>query len=127
MDEKTIENPGPSLSALLEENRDQLDDSMMEDIDRFSEFFKREYGFHLKFRKPAKVALVKQAISENRSVRAICEKKFSDFEHGLTIISQRTGKKDFSIDKKTVEDPDKELSRWVVESFEKADSSSERT
>ena len=127
VDEKTIENPGPSLSALLEENRDQLDDSMMEDIDRFSEFFKREYGFHLKFRKPAKVALVKQAISENRSVRAICEKKFSDFEHGLTIISQRTGKKDFSIDKKTVEDPDKELSRWVVESFEKADSSSERT
>ena len=100
---------------------------MMEDIDRCSEFFKREYGFHLKFRKPAKVALVKQAISENRSVRAICEKKFSDFEHGLTIISQRTGKKDFSIDKKTVEDPDKELSRWVVESFEKADSSSERT
>jgi hypothetical protein len=98
----------------------------MEDIDRYTEYFKKEYGFTLKFRKPAKVALVKEAIDESRSVRAICEKKFSDFEHGLSIISQRTGKKEFSIDKKTVEDPDKELSRWVVESFGKSDSSSEQ-
>ena len=126
VDEDTIENPSSSLSDLLEENRDQLDDSLMEDIDRYTEYFKKEYGFTLKFRKPAKVALVKEAISESRSVRAICEKKFSDFEHGLSIISQRTGKKEFSIDKKTVEDPDKELSRWVVESFGKSDSSSEQ-
>jgi hypothetical protein len=56
-------------------------------------------------------------MSGNRSVRAICEKKFADFEHGLSIISQRTGKKEFVIDKKVIDDPDKELSQWVVESF----------
>ena len=46
-------------------------------------------------------------------------KKFSDFEHGLGIISQRTGKREFIIDKKVIDDPDGELSRWVVESFDK--------
>ena len=126
MDAETIEDPSSSLAHLLEENRDQLDDSMLQDVDRYMEYFKREFGYHLRFRKTAKVAIVKEAIAENRSVRAICERKFSDFEHGPSIISQRTGKKEFTIDKKVVDNPDKELSRWVVESFEKtANSTSE--
>ena len=66
-----------------------------------------------------KVAIVKESLKENRSVRAICERKFSDFVHGLGILNQRTGKKEFIIDKKVVDDPDKELSQWVVESFGK--------
>jgi len=118
---QTVDDPKRALSELLEENRDQLDDSMLADVDRFTERFKREHGFVLKIRKAAKVVIVKTALKENRSVRAVCEKKFSDFEHGLTIISQRTGKKDFVIDKKAVDDPDKELSRWVVESFGQKD------
>mgnify|MGYP001180517911 FL=1 len=119
VDGELIEDPQSSLTQLMEENREQLDDSMLEDVDRFTTSFKRDYGYELKFRKPAKVAVVKEAMASNRSVRAICEKKFSDFEHGLGIISQRTGKKDFVIDKKVIDDPDKELSRWVVESFDK--------
>ena len=115
----TVESPNEELESLLEENRDHLDDSLLEDVDRYSEQFKRDCGYTLKFRKNAKVAIVKESISENRSVRAICERKFSDFVHGLGIINQRTGKKEFVIDKKVVEDPDKELSQWVVESFGK--------
>ena len=119
VDGNLIADPKSSLASLLEEKRDQLDDSMLEDVDRFVVNFKRDFGYELKFRKPAKVAVVKQAMSSNRSVRAICEKKFSDFEHGLGIISQRTGKREFIIDKKVIDDPDGELSRWVVESFDK--------
>ena len=117
VDAQTVEQPKDALADLLEKNRDQLDESMLADVDRFTEDFKREHGFELRMRKPAKVALVKIALKENRSVRAVCEKKFSDYEHGLGIISQRTGKKEFVIEKKTVDDPDKELSRWVVDSF----------
>jgi len=117
VDDELIKDPQSSLRTLLEENREQGYDSMLEDVDRFITSFKRDYGYELKFRKPARVAVVKEAMSSNRSVRAICEKKFSDFEHGLGIISQRTGKKEFVIDKKVIDDPDKELSQWVVESF----------
>ena len=107
------------MSELLEQNRDQVDDSMLEDVDRFVEDFKRNHGFELRIRKPAKVALVKMAAEENRSVFAFCEKKFADFQHGLSIISQRTGKKSFVIERKAIDDPDKELSKWVVDSFGK--------
>ena len=116
---QTVENPGDELESLLEEKRDELDDSLLEDVDRFADQFKKESGYMLKFRKAAKVAIVKESIKENRSVRAICERKFSDFVHGLGIINQRTGRKEFVIDKKVVDDPDKELSQWVMESFGK--------
>ena len=117
VDADTVKHPSASLQELIEDNQDLLDENMLEDVDRFVDAFKREHGFELRFRKVAKVAVVKEATAENRSVLALCEKKFKDFEHGLKIISQRTGKHSFVLDKKAIDDPDKELSRWVVESF----------
>ena len=125
VDEQTVLNPEESIQELIEQNRDQVDDSMLEDVDRFVEEFKRNHGFELRIRKPAKVALVKQAAEGNRSVLAFCEKKFADFQHGLSIIHQRTGKKSFVIERKTIEDPDKEISKWVVDSFGKKPDDSE--
>ena len=110
-------NPEDKMLDLIERNRDQVDDSMLADVERFVEEFKTKHGFELRMRKPTKIALVKMAIAQNRSVFALCERKFTDFEHGLSIISQRTGKKSFAIDRKVIDDPDKELSNWVVESF----------
>ena len=117
VDADTVKHPSASLKELIEDNQDLLDENMLEDVDRFVDAFMREHGFELRFRKAAKVAVVKEATAENRSVLALCEKKFKDFEHGLKIISQRTGKHSFVLDKKAIDDPDKELSRWVVESF----------
>jgi endopeptidase Clp ATP-binding regulatory subunit ClpX len=117
VDEQTVKNPEASIRELIEQNRDHVDDSMLEDVDRFIEEFKRNHGFELRIRKPAKVALVKLARQENRSVLAFCERKFADFQHGLSIIEQRTGKNSFVIERKAIDDPDKELSKWVVESF----------
>ena len=117
VDSETVRQPSEKLKELIEDNQDLLDETLLEDVDRFVESFKREHGLELRFRKAAKVEVVKEATSENRSVLALCERKFKDFEHGLKIISQRTGKNSFVIDKKVIEDPDKELSRWVVESF----------
>jgi len=117
VDAQTVRQPSEALVALLEDNQDLLDENLLEDVDRFVDSFKREHGLELRFRKAAKVAVVKESLEQNRSVLALCEKKFKDFEHGLKIISQRTGRNYFVIEKKVIEDPDKELSRWVVESF----------
>jgi hypothetical protein len=125
VDEQTVLNPEDSIQELIEQNRDQVDDSMLEDVDRFVDEFKRNHGFELRIRKPAKVALVKQAAEGNRSVLAFCERKFADFQHGLSIIQQRTGKKSFVIERKAIDDPDKELSKWVIDSFGKKPDGSE--
>jgi ATP-dependent Clp protease ATP-binding subunit ClpX len=117
VDADTVRQPSEKLKELIDDNQDLLDENLLEDVDRFVEAFKREHGLELRFRKAAKVEVVREATEENRSVLALCERKFKDFEHGLKIIAQRTGKNSFTIDKKVIEDPDKELSRWVVESF----------
>jgi len=114
---EVIEDPAAGLSSLLEGNKDLMDVAMLDDVDRFAADFKQEYGFELRFHKPAKRALVELAKKNERSVYSICERKFQDFEHGLKIIHQRTGQDSFPIDKKTASDPDKELSKWVVTSF----------
>ena len=89
--EKTVSDPAAELNRLLSEKKDLLDESLLEDVDRYAESFKKEHGYLLKFRKNAKVAIVKESLSENRSVRAICD--IFDFVHGLGIINQRTGKR----------------------------------
>ena len=117
VDAALVDDPAAALRRLIEENKDLFNESLLEDVDRFAKEFAEEHEYRLKFRKPAKVALAKLAAKENRSVRSVCERKFRDFEHGLSIIFQRTGKNEFVIDKKVVDDPDKELSKWVVDSF----------
>ena len=64
MDASLIDDPKSALESLLEENREQLDETMLEDVDRFIAQFKREYGYDLRFRKPARVAVVKEAMSQ---------------------------------------------------------------
>ena len=114
---QVVNEPTASLEKLLEDNVDLMDEAMLEDVDRFAVDFKQRHGFDLRFHKPAKQALAQIAKESGRSIYTICERKFSDLEHGLKIIHQRTGRDSFPIDKKVVADPDKELSRWVVESF----------
>jgi ATP-dependent Clp protease ATP-binding subunit ClpX len=114
---EVVKDPASSLKNLLEDNVDLMDEAMLEDIDRFAEDFQKSHGFDLRFHKPAKLALAELAKKSERSVYAICERKFKDLEHGLQIICQRTGRDSFPIDRKVVDNPDKELSRWVIESF----------
>jgi endopeptidase Clp ATP-binding regulatory subunit ClpX len=123
VDADTVSRPQDALKELIADNLDLLDENLLSDVDRYVDSFTREHGLELRFSKAAKVAVVKEASEQNRSVLALCEKKFKDFEHGLKIISQRTGKNSFNIDKKVIDDPDKELSRWVVESFSQTEES----
>lgn len=123
VDADTVSRPQDALKELIADNLDLLDENLLSDVDRYVDSFTREHGLELRFNKAAKVAVVKEASEQNRSVLALCEKKFKDFEHGLKIISQRTKKNFFNVDKKVIDDPDKELSRWVVESFSQTEES----
>ncbi|SVE32839.1 uncharacterized protein METZ01_LOCUS485693, partial [marine metagenome] len=68
VDADTIEDPASTLKTLLDSNKTLLDATLLADVDRFAAEFAVRHGYTLKFRKPAKVALVKIATKENRSV-----------------------------------------------------------
>ncbi|MEM8866706.1 MAG: AAA family ATPase [Verrucomicrobiota bacterium] len=115
---ETIKDPSGYLGKLKEINTHLQRDVWIEDIKRFAYNFEQTHGFTLEFKPSAAEALVAAAIKEDRTIQSICEEKFKDFEHGLSIINRNTGQTVFKLGKLAVEDPDKELSNWVVRSIE---------
>ena len=50
-------------------------------------------------------------------VRDLCAERFKDYQFGLKLVAQNTGREEFMIDADAVEAPDKVLSDWVVASY----------
>jgi len=115
----TIRDPQAALQGLLAEHEHLQHGALMADLDRFAEDFAREHGFKLDFDDGAREALAATAIAKDQTIRSLCEQKFRDFQHGLKIIARNTGRERFTITRAAAENPDGELSKWVVESFAK--------
>lgn len=115
--EEMIENSSEYLGKLKEENAHLQEDVLRVDIERFSAFFEQQHGFKLEFKPTAQDALVQEAIKSDCSIQSLCSEKFKDFEHGLSIIHRNTGQTVFKIGKLAVQNPDRELSKWVVRSI----------
>ncbi|MEO0509456.1 MAG: AAA family ATPase [Verrucomicrobiota bacterium] len=113
-----IKNPAEYLAQLKETNAHLQQDVFIEDVKRFATSFEKQHGFALEFKPLAIDALIAESQEKDRTIQSLCEEKFKDFEHGLTIINRNTGQTVFKIGKLTIEDPDKELSQWVVRSIE---------
>ena len=114
----TIKDPEQALGELIKENEHAQRAVMKDDIEAFAKRFQVEHHLALKFEEEACRALIKQSLQSKKTIRAICEEKFCDFEHGLKIIYRNSREDSFTISKAIVDDPDKELSRMVVASFD---------
>ncbi|MBL4575754.1 MAG: AAA family ATPase [Opitutaceae bacterium] len=123
--EDTIGNPDKELKALLKENESDQRNVLREEVAEFAKRFTKKYTFELNFEAEAIEELVDESLKQHITIRALCESKFHDFHHGLTLISRNSGKSSFTIDKTTAQNPEKELSRWVVKSFKDLQSESE--
>lgn len=117
--EDMIENPAEYLQRLKEDNAHLQEDVYRADIGRFTASFEKQYGFKLEFNSAAQDTLIKEAVKTDCSIQSLCSEKFKDFEHGLLIISGNTGQTVFKIGKLAVQNPDKELSKWIVRSVKK--------
>ena len=114
---ETIENPLQSLEKLLEVCKPEQEAMLAEDLARFAQSFKNEHDLVLNFTDEAKKHLIDEALKQDKTIRAVCELKFKDYQHGLSIIARNTGTAAFDITEEAVQAPDDTLSRWVVESF----------
>lgn len=118
IDIHTVEDPVTALREIKTANAHLQHDVWVNDIKRFSTAFEKRHGFTLEFRPLAIDALITEAEALDRTLQSLCEEKFTDFEHGLNIINRNTGQTVFKIGKPAVENPDGELSKWVVRSIE---------
>lgn len=114
---ETIANAEGSLKKLLIDNQHLQKDVLRADLKRFAEDFKKAFNLGIEFDEGAMDVLMEISIEEDKTIRAICEERFKDFQHGLQIISRNTGKMSFTITELVVRNPDASLSDWVVASF----------
>jgi hypothetical protein len=111
------------LRALLRDNAQKQHGVLRADVVAFAGRFEAEYGFALAFDDGAVDALIEQSLAADKTIRALCEEKFRNFHHGLKLLVNEDGGVDakrFTITREVVENPDKAISRWVVERFKKA-------
>ena len=112
-----VADPLSYLQALKGKNA-HLQSTVWEgDVKRYAAAFEKSHGFTLEFKPLAIETLITEASELDRTIQSICDEKFKDFEHGLTIINRNTGQTVFKLGKLAIENPDKELSKWVVRSI----------
>ena len=112
-----VHAPDTALRELLHRHMDSHRQTLRDEIAAYCSRFLETHGLELQFEEPAIDALLDQSLALDKTIRALCEEKFKDLHHGLKLIAQNKGQSRFSITAALVESPDKELSRWVVESY----------
>lgn len=117
--EETVRDPKGCLERLKTKNADLQHTVLENDVKRFTAHFEKKYGFSLEFKPLAVDALIREATQKDLTIQSLCEEKFRDFQHGLTIIKHNTGQTVFKLGRLAIENPDKELSQWIVRSIER--------
>ena len=121
---ETIDAPTTSLRELLHGNQDAQRKVLRNEVDAFAARCIDELGLELEFEEAAIDKVVDLSIETDKTMRAICFEKFHDFKYGLPLIAKSSDTKKFVIAVAVVDNPDEELSRWVVESFKNRDAES---
>ena len=112
-----VDDPPAELQKLLAESAKEERVVMRQLVDEFAQRFAEMHGLQLQFTDDAKEKLVALALEESKPVRDLCAERFKDYQFGLRLIAQNTGRKEFTVDVSAVETPDKVLSEWVVASY----------
>lgn len=112
-----VEEPVKTLERLLAASQREERSFSRQLVYEFADRFFDSHKLRLKFSEDAADLLAQIAERDGTPVREICTRRFSDFQFGLKLITQNTGQVEFVIDPATVNEPDKVLSEWVVESY----------
>jgi len=101
---------------LLQENREHQKTVLANEVGHFAERFSQTHNLRLTFDEQATERLVEISMETGKTIRALCEETFKDYEYGLKLINRNTGREAFTITRAAVDAPDQELSRWIVAS-----------
>ena len=74
------------------------------EVTAFATRFRQDFGFDLLFADDAVTALIDASLAADKTIRALCEEKFRDFQHGLKLVAHNTGRTQFPITREVVED-----------------------
>jgi hypothetical protein len=93
------------------------------EIKRHVEEMERDYdhrqGIRLRFDEGAVDRITEMALEEDGKGTSVCARLAKDFEHGLKLIRDRTGRRDFTLTREAVDDPEGYLNRLIRDVYGK--------
>ncbi len=112
-----IGHPARALAQLLQAGHAEREKAQRGIVAEFCERFSSEHGVKITFESEAIERILSRAAEETVGVREFCERAFKDYQFGLTLIKRNSGRIEFAIPARAVDNPDGVLSEWVVASY----------
>ena len=112
-----VREPKHVLDRLLAEGHKQETIVLDQQIDVFTESFRRQHDLEIGFADDARRRLVERAQAEKMSMADLTAHLFRDFHFGLNLVRQNSGQNKFILPIPAVDAPDKFLSELVVQSY----------
>jgi hypothetical protein len=86
-------------------------------VEDFERDFQRRNGIHLEFGEEAIDRITEIALDEDGKGTAICSRLLKDYEHGMRLIRDKIGRREFVITREAVDDPEGYLNRMIREIY----------
>lgn len=119
MDDGFVADPQGSLDRLLREGVGRMRESLSEELVLWAASFQRETEITLTFTDAARDRILEECEREGLRVAEWADKRLHDLEYAARLITRNSGRQTFSVTDRIVQDPERELSRRVAQSFEK--------
>ncbi len=103
---------GISAEAVFGEVR-----SLYEQVRGFESDFYEKHGFKVHFNEQALNEIIFEALQQNESATAICNRISVDYDYGFRLISDRSGRTQFIIPREAVVDHQKYLDELIRDSY----------
>ena len=87
-------------------------------VKSFEEKFGGMHGLNIIFADDALNAIIQKSIDEDTNPLEICRHTVKNYQYGLELIKEKTGKKSFIIHKEALLDSEKYLNQLIKESYE---------
>jgi ATP-dependent Clp protease ATP-binding subunit ClpX len=79
--------------------------------------FERRNGIHLHFNQEAMDRITEIALDEDGKGTAICARLMRDYEHGIKLIRDRMGQREFIMTREAIDDPEGYLNHMIREIY----------
>ncbi len=104
---------GIELGVVLEEIL-----SMDETVRKYEKTFFKESGIKISFEERAVDQLLEMALEEETPIDELCNVIFKNYQQGLKLVKEKTGKNGFMITKEAIRNPEGFLNKLIKESYE---------
>jgi hypothetical protein len=87
-------------------------------VRKYEKTFFKESGIKISFEEHAVDQLLEMVLEEETPIDELCSAIFKNYQQGLKLVKEKTGKNGFMITKEAIRNPEGFLNRLIKESYE---------